>query len=171
MSPPTETTPLRGTPQPSRWYIVPYSFLLLLFLLCNFFAFIPQAFLSSAFLPDDFATLQLCMLVVVDFVIDMTWPSLGHVLEYAGSIAIFRQQERSKRRAIRKSESLNALAKALLRFISIFSTIRLASEQLGLIFILPAVVYLVMTAAFTSAFLMALSQAQQNRKAKRDDAV
>lgn len=111
------------------------------------------------------------MLVLVDFVIDMTWPSLGHVLEYACSIAISRQQEQWKRRVIRKSESLNALVKALLRLLSVFSTIRLASGQLGLIFILPTVVYLVMTAAFTSAFLMALSQTQQSRKADKDDAV
>ena len=101
---------------------------------------------------------------------DMSWPPLGHVVEYAGSVATGRQRERLQRRAIRKSESLNALAKAHLKYLSNINTIGLAIEQLGLIFILPTIVYLVATAWFT-VFLVETAQIKENRKAKRDDAV
>ena len=173
MSRPTERTPLQGTSHlpacpPSIWYCLPYCFLLLLFLLCNLFALNPKVFLPKTFLPDDFATLQLCMLLAADFIMDMSWPWLGHVLEYAGSIAIGRQPEKWKRRAIRKSESLNALLKSILRFLSIFSTIGIASEQLGLRFILPATVYLITTAGFT-LLLVESARVIYIRKAKRDD--
>jgi hypothetical protein len=151
--------------------MVPYCFLLLLFLLCNLFALMPKVFFPTAFLPTDFATLQLCMLVLFDFVMDMSWLPLGHVLEYAGSLAIGCQTERWQRRAIRKSESLNALSKALIRCISIVSTICLALQQLGPMFILPTIVYLGTTARFTFAFLKVSAQVIQDRKADRDDAL
>lgn len=173
MSSPRETTPLRGMrPRSPRslWYIVPYSFLLFLFLLCNVVSFVPRAFIPRSFLPDDSATLKLCVLVVANFVARMCWLPLGQVLEYAGSAAIGSQPEPGQRRAIRKSESVNALAKALLKLLSFIGTIRVASDQLGFWFILPAIAYLVTAAGFTAA-LVKVSRAVQKRRANRDDAL
>lgn len=120
MSPPAETTPLRAAPQPppvlpSRWSTVRYGSPFVLFMLCNLFALAPQAFIPRAFLLDDSTMLQLSMLVVVDYVTDICWLHLAQVLEHAGSLAVGCQPEPEQRRAIRKSESLNALGKSLLR--------------------------------------------------------
>ncbi len=176
MSPPTEMTPLQGTPQarpspPSIRYIIFYGFFLWLFLLCILFPFIPESFFPTSFLPAEFAKLQLCMLVMVDYVMDISWFPLKHVLEYAGSDAIGRQAEERDRRAIRKSESPGGLVKALLRFPPIISMIYLASKQLGWMFIAAATAYLTTTTWFTFVFLEPSARVVLGRKAERDDAL
>ncbi len=110
------------------------------------------------------------MLVLNDYMISDCWIYLGQVLEYAGSLAISRQPDPLQRRAIRKSESLNALFKAILRLFSFIGTIRLASERLGLLFILPAIAFLV-TAAGVTLLLAELSREVQRARAVRDDAL
>ena len=169
-------TSLQGTSQAglsplSIRYIIFYSFFLWLFLLCILFPFIPESFFPTPFLPADFAKLQLCMLVVVDYVMDISWFPLKHVLEYAGSGALGRQAEEGERRAIRKSESLGGLVKALLRFPPIISMIYLASKQLGWMFIVAATAYLTTTTWFTSVFLEPSARVVLGRKAERDDAL
>jgi len=108
------------------------------------------------------------MSVVADFVMDMLWPFLGHVLEYAGSLAIGYQRGRLQRRAIRKSESLNALVKSIFKFLPLVNTIYLASQQLGWMFILPTIVYLAAT-AWVTVFLETYARKIQEEKARRDD--
>jgi len=175
MSPPAETTPLRGAPRPppappSRWSTVRYGFFFALFLFCNLFALAPQAFIPRAFLLNDPTLFKLSMLVVVDYVTDICWLPLAQVLEYAGSLAVGCQPDPRQRRAVRKSESLNALGKSLLRLLSFIGTMRVALEQLGLLFILPAIAYLAITAAYTVA-LAKLARMVQDRRAARDDAL
>ena len=176
MSPPTEITPLQGTSQvrpalPPIRCILFYGFFLGLFLFCNVLPFIPEAFYPKAFLPDDFAKLQNCMLVAVDYVVAISWSFLKRVVEYAGSEATRRQAEPSQRRAIRKSESVNALIKALLKILPIISTIHLASKRLGRIFIPIAAGYFTITALFTYGFLVPSARVVLSRKAERDDAL
>ncbi len=176
MSPPTERTPLLGahtaspsaSPSPSKWCTLPYVFLLLTFLLCNVLPFYPKGWIPKALLPDDLATIRLYALIVADFLMDMSWPSLGLVVEYAVATAIDRQPEQSARRMTRKSESLNALLKAGLKILPVFSTIGLAAEQLGLIFVLLAPAYFIMTIGYTFV-LVASARGLQAGKAQRDD--
>jgi len=175
MSPSTERTPLlwshaalpSTSPPPSR-YTIPYVFLLLVFLLCNLLPFYPTGWIPKALLPEDLGTIRLYMLIVADFLMDMSWPSLGLVLEYAAATAIDRQREPRARRMTRKSESLNAFLKAGFKVLPVFSTIGLAVEQLGLEFILFASVYFVMTIGVTFV-LVASARGLQARKAQRDD--
>jgi len=107
--------------------------------------------------------------MVADYIVGMLWPPLGHVLEYAASVAIDHQHEPSKRRVTRKSESLNALFKSCaLKIPPIFSTIYLASTRLGWRFVLLTIVYLVLTTGFT-VVLVASAKMVQAEKARKDD--
>ncbi len=173
MLPPTETTPLRGTrpslcPRSTWYYVVPYSLILLLFLLCTLFSIAPQAFVPQSFLHND-SDLLLYMLAAAKIVADICWLSLGQVLEFAGSLAIGRQRDPSQRRAIRKSEAPNALVKAFLKLLPFLGTFNLALHRLGLQFIPPAIVFLVAIAGFT-IILVIWARAVQKGKVHRDDA-
>jgi len=171
----TERTPLLETrrrwsstsPPRSKWCTIPYGLILLLFLLCNALAFVPKGWIPKSLVPDDFATVQLYVLLIADFLMDMLWPSLARVVEYAATAAIDRQDEPSIRRTTRKSESVNALLKAGLKTLPIFGTIRLAAEQLGSLFILLAPIYFIMTIGFTFV-LVASARGLQAEKAQRD---
>ena len=106
---------------------------------------------------------------MADYIVGMLWPPLGHVLEYAASVAIDCQHDPGKRRAARKSESLNALAKACaLKVPPIVSTIYLTSTQLGWHFVLFTIIYLVCTTAFT-VVLVASAKMVQAEKARKDN--
>lgn len=179
MSQPTEETPLLGAvlppqpplPPPSKWYILPYALLLLLFLFCNLLAIIPLPRVFPALPSEELITLQLCLLMVADYIVEIPWLPLAHVAEYAASVVLDCRPEQSERKTIRKSESLNAFFKAFaLKIPPIISTIVLASRQLGFLFILLAVIYLAITCGFTFV-LVASARMVQDRKAERDNAL
>jgi hypothetical protein len=176
MSQPTDKTPLLGTlkQHASGYYILPYSFLVVVCFSCNLVPLLPTHVFEVVF-PRHSTILQLCVLVVPDYIQDILWPPLGRMLDYTAFSALYGQQSLSVRRLIRKSDTLNVILKGcILKVPAIVTTIIVALRQAGV----PtwrSVMIAVLCPSLTGGIAFVISVASvrmvQSRKSERDDAL
>lgn len=107
----TNKTPLLGTSTQYRsgCCILPYVLLLVVCFSCNLVPLVPSQVFESTF-PGNAETLQICVLVVPDYIQDMLWPPLGQVLDHAAFDALHDRMA-LERRHIRKSTPLTLCRK------------------------------------------------------------
>ncbi|KAK3935208.1 hypothetical protein QBC46DRAFT_272234 [Diplogelasinospora grovesii] len=170
----TDKTPLLGAHKRTpRCYILPYALLLVVCVLCNLVPLIPSRILEATF--SDSVGLRLFLLLLPDYLQDMLWPPLGHVLDYMASNALYGQPSFSLRRSIRKSDSLNAILKGLLLKVpSIFITFLVALRLAGLSIWLSSMLAVLCSGLMGGiAFIISVDSVRmlQGLKSKRDDAL
>ncbi|KAK3934399.1 hypothetical protein QBC46DRAFT_273867 [Diplogelasinospora grovesii] len=164
----TDKTPLLGAyKRTPRCYILPYALLLVVCVLCNLVPLIPSRILVATF--SDSVGLRLFLLLLPDYLQDVLWPPLGHLLDYMAFNAS------SVRRLIRKSDSLNAILKGLLLKVPlILITFLVALRLAGLSIWLSSMLAVLCSGLMGGiAFIISVDSVRmlQGLKSKRDDAV
>ena len=169
----THETPLLGLhrQRASRWYILPYAFLLFVCILSQFAPLTPSWVLEAIF--SDAAGVQLYLLVLPDYIQSIVWPYLRRVLDYIAFEALHDHPSFSVRKLVRKSDCLSSILKGLLKGPSTFVTITVALRLIGISTWLSPILALLFLALMGGIAFISVDWVKmiQTRKSERDDAV
>lgn len=175
---PTDETPLLGAhhyQRHPRCYTIAYMLLLVACLLCNLVPLVSLNILESIFSLKNSVPLQLAVFMVPDFFQRVFLPCIGQVLDYSSYLSLASLDDRLRRRAIRKSDSINAILKAgMLKIPPTTVTTILALRKAGLSFWLSSLLttlYLALIALTAYIAFTPLAKVIQVRRSTRDDSV